>query len=146
MKGDQEKMIIQEKLLFVAHRGQVGGHPAGILISNHCLPVAVSHVSEEGLGAPVAESGIMAAWESCTDVDEFFREILDMDGVLRVPGETGYLCGLWVYETEYDSEMVDDEDAYGEWEWLQGGDVRRPTPEELEPLTRGGDPWGGRVL
>ena len=145
-------MIITEKLLFAVHQGTYCGHQAGIIMENHCLPLACSHVSDQSQrwkNAPVAEFGFQALWESVDDVEEFFDLHLGFPGgYLESAFETGP-SGLFVYEVEYSTDQVvedadpDDEDY---WQHLRGGIERRPTPEELEPLTRGHAPWGGVVL
>lgn len=133
-------MQIQEKLLFAVHRGTVGARPAGVTIAEHCLPIACSHSSWEKQGSAWAEAGVYALWESLTDTEEFF-------GILGITAIEAYKCdnpqGLYVYEVEYNpDDFVADE----EWGHLQGGTLRRPTLEELEPLMRDEAPWGGVVL
>lgn len=158
-------MIINEKLLFVCHMGQVSGRAAGIIMEGHTLPIACSHSSWAGKDGslPVAESGIQACWESTTDVEAFFgEEGLNLGGGIKAPPPTakppparthprrprgfhGWRpSGLYVYEVEYDEGAIDDDSEW--WEHLQGGTLRRPTVEELEPLTRSQAPWGGVVL
>ena len=126
-----------EKLLFAVHHGTFRGRPAGIIMGNHCLPVAVSHRSE------VAPNGIHALWDGITDCEEFFG-VLRIECIEQTKGETP--GGLFVYETEdYDDDAIDCEDE--EWPWLGGGEFRRPTVEELEPLFRGQCQWPeGKVL
>jgi hypothetical protein len=130
----REGSMITEKLLFAVHRGTVAGEPAGIIMEGHCLPLACSHSSWEGTGAPVAEDGIYALWEATGDVEEFFGEL----GITHIRQINDFMepNGLLVYEVSYDAEMP----------LLRYGDVRRPTPDELAPLSHGGAPWGGVVL
>jgi hypothetical protein len=126
-----------EKLLFVCHGGSVGNQPAGILIDGHCLPIAFSHDSwvEGDRGEMKAEDGLMALWESTIDVEDFFETL----GIGNPEGG-----GLWIYEVSYDEATIDADDE--DMPWLEGGSLRRPTVEELEPLARGEAPWGGVVL
>jgi len=143
-----------EKLLFAVHMGQVSGRPAGIIMAGHCLPIACSHSSYDGHGAPVAEDGIYACWESTTDADEFFGlggiglgEGIKAPRRPSVPDHPGVRpSGLYVYEVEYPESSVVEEEDMEDWPWLMGGALRRPTAEELEPLSRGQAPWGGVVL
>lgn len=138
--------MINEKLLLVLHRGSVGAQPAGIFMNNHCLPLAVSHPSwrKDGDVGPVSEDGLHALWEATTDPEQFF-EAIGQRGGLQTFDDDDPPNGLWVYEVSYHMDEVTDEDD-GEWEWLCGGEFRRPTPDELAPLARGQAPWGGKVL
>jgi hypothetical protein len=138
---------IDEKLLLALHRGSVGSHPAGIYMNNHCLPIAVSHPSwrpEDGEDSQTAEAGLHALWEAVTDPEEFFESIGQRGG-LQTFDDDDPPNGLWVYEVSYHMHEVHDEDD-GEWTWLCCGTFRRPTPDELAPLSRGEAPWGGMVL
>ena len=138
-------MKITEKLLFAVHRGTVGDRPAGITMDGYCLPIACSHVSWEKQDSPVADQGIDSLWGSCSDTEEFFsllginhvRSFDSLGNALQEPQ------GLWVYEVTYDD--ADTEDTL-ETPWLEGGELRRPTPEEILPLTEGKAPWGGMVF
>jgi hypothetical protein len=140
---------MKEKLLFAVHLGSVGDRLAGIIIQNHCLPIACSHASWAGKNGdlPYTETGIAACWEATADVEEFFT-YLDLasinNGLLRPGDEDVRPNGLHVYEVEYNEESVSDNEEF--WLHLSGGTLRRPTTEELEPLTRGQAPWGGLVL
>lgn len=155
--------MIKEKLLFAVHAGSVSGHRVGIItgdpaidtsMQNHCLPIACSHGSWAGKDDDRlhAEAGICVCWESLTDVEEFFAALGFGDGIEGGPGATECPNGLYVYTVEYDpdatewQEIMVSDDRADEWPWLEGGTLRRPTAEELEPLTRGEAPWGGVVL
>lgn len=148
-------MIIKEKLLFAVHEGSVGSRRAGIIMQDHCLPIACSHgswASNDG-DRPHVEAGICACWEAANDVEEFFAVLGIGPGIEEGPGEANRHRptpnGLWVYTVEYDTGTeLPDYEGLGddEWPWLAGGTLRRPTAEELEPLTRGQAPWGGVVL
>ena len=129
--------MTKEKLLFVVHRGTVSGRPAGIIGYNHALPIACSHSSLE------VESGIHALWEATTDVEEFFEWI----GVSSIEAfDDRNPSGLYVFEVEYDEDRVNVDDP-DDWSQLSGGELRRPTAEELAPLAEGKAPWeGGKVL
>lgn len=138
---------MKEKLLFAALGGSYKGQQAAIIMQDHCLPIACSHKSY-GNNRAVSEFGLHACWEALTNVEEFF-EYLGIEGI-RDPSPTtkpnGWRPeGLYVYEVEYDETAVD-VDADDDWSHLEGGRLRRPTVEELEPLTRGFAPWGGVVL
>ena len=138
---------MKEKLLFVAYGGTYKGKRAAIIMQDHCLPIACSHKSYDEKG-PLFEFGLHACWEAHSEVEEFF-EHLDIEGILdRDPTKkpSGWHPeGLYVYEVDYDeAEIETGEDD--NWRHLQGGDLRRPTSEELEPLTRGLPPWDGVVL
>jgi hypothetical protein len=138
---------VKEKLLFAALGGTYMGQQAAIIMQDHCLPIACSHKSY-GNNRAVAEFGLHACWEAHTNVEEFF-EHLDIEGI-RDPSPTtkpnGWRPeGLYVYEVNYDESTVDQE-ADDDWTHLVGGSLRRPTTEELEPLTQGFAPWGGHVL
>lgn len=138
---------IHETLLLCAHMGQYAGHRAGIIMAGHCLPIACSHSSWAGHGAPVAESGIYALWESTGDVEDFF-ECLGIHAV--GVGSHTRPSGLWVYQVAYldpTADEVDEADEDGEaWVWLTRGRLRRPTVDEVRPLALGQAPWGGVVL
>jgi hypothetical protein len=143
--------MITEKLLFAVHEGSVGNRRAGIIMSEHCLPIACSHGSWKGKDGdlPHAEAGICACWESLTNAEEFFAALGFGSGIEAGYGSGERPNGLYVYEVEYDDEgeMPDYEDlGDDEWPWLEGGTLRRPTVDELEPLTRGEAPWKGVVL
>jgi len=134
-------MIITEQLLFAVHKGFVSSRPAGIIGSDHCLPIACSHHSWEDNPdkIPYAEYGFYALWESSLNVEAFFESIYlhNIEGG-KNPN------GLYVYTVSYDpKEVVDDSEN---WEHLQGGDLRRPTQEELLPLTEDKAPWSGVVF
>lgn len=135
-----------ERLLFVVHRGVISGRYGAIIGQNHCLPIACSHSSHvnERIApkAPIAEAGFHALWEFTMDVEEFFAR-LGMDGIEHNGDPT--VNGLYVLEVEYDENEIDMEDEEG-WGHLYGGDLRRPTLAELEPLTQGRAPWGGVAL
>jgi len=138
--------MIQEKLLFAVHKGSVSGRPAGIIMNDHCLPIACSHCSWDGNpnGAPYAELGFHSLWESTTNPEEFF-DILGLRSIEGGPGEKNP-NGLWVYEVTYAHATPDPEDDDESWEHLTGGELRRPTIEELNPLVHGQAPWSGVVL
>jgi len=137
--------MTDEKLLFAVHVGTVGSRLAGIIMQNHCLPIACSHPSwrENGNDGPTSEAGLHALWEATADVEQFFEGFGQTGGIETMTDERP--GGLWVYEVSYHDHEVTDEDD-GEWTWLCGGELRRPTLEELEPLTRGEAPWAGVTL
>jgi hypothetical protein len=112
-------------------------------MAGHCLPIACSHSSWDGYGAPVADNGIYALWESCGDTEEFFG-LLGIRSVSSCDDESSNPNGLWVYEVTYDDldTDVDSPDV----PWLEGGKLRRPTIEELRPLAAGKPPWDGLVF
>lgn len=145
-------MMVTEKLLFAVHEGSVGHNRVGIIMTGHCLPIACSHGSWDGCGGAHVESGIYACWEFLTDVEQFFTIALGLgDGIESGYGSSDKPNGLYVYEVDYDPDdsafMIHDDSATDDmWPWLKGGTLRRPTAEELEPLTRGKAPWGGVVL
>lgn len=124
-------MVIKEKLLFAVH-----------LEGGYCFPLACSHSSWQNNGCPESEIGFSALWVfTGRDVEEFFVDYLNLyEGV----GSSEKPNGLYVYEVEYDDTDISDNDE--SWEWLQGGTLRRPTIEELKPLTRGEAPWKGVVF
>lgn len=136
--------MITEHLLFAVHEGTVSGRAAAILLNDHCLPIACSHSGYRGnkYGAPVAEFGFHALWESTTNPEEFFG-LLHLFN-LEAPLEK-FPNGLWVYTVEYAYETPDPEDDE-DWEHLTGGDLRRPKLAELDPLALGAAPWHGVVL
>jgi len=148
--------MITEKLLFAVHEGTVGHNRAGIIMQDHCLPLACSHRSYPGHGGAASEAGIYACWEATGDVEEFFSALGIGPGIENGPGEANRYIpppnGLYVYTVEYDpdadewQEIMMSDNRADEWPWLEGGTLRRPTAEELEPLTRGEAPWGGVVL
>ena len=131
---------ITERMLLAVHAGYVGGWRMGIIMTNHLLPIACSHGFEDE-DIPLAEDGLLAVWESCADVEEYAR-FLDWGEGIQTPDDCP--SGLLVYEVSYCPEAydLDSEDS----EWLQDGTFRRPTVDELVPLTRGEAPWGGKVL
>lgn len=134
--------MISEKLLFACQIGTVGGHLSGLVQSGSALPIAVSTKEED------APDGLSALWGAYMDVDEFF-EALGLNGCIRSGfGVEERPGGLYVYEIDYYAEDVATVtiDGPDDWSHLQGGELRRPTVEELEPLTRGKSPWGGEVL
>jgi hypothetical protein len=88
----------------------------------------------------MAEDGFYSFWEATADVEDFFGA-LGINHIRQVSEENP--SGLWVYEVSYDDP---DDTNMDDTEWLCGGSLRRPTVEELEPLTRGEAPWGGVVL
>ena len=138
---------MKEKLLFAALGGSYEGQQAAIIMQDSCLPIACSCKSY-GDNRAVAEYGIHACWEAHTNVEEFF-EHLGIEAVQDPSPATkpnGWRTeGLYVYEVSYDESAVNP-DADDEWEHLEGGYLRRPTIEELEPLTQGFAPWNGVVL
>ena len=148
-------MIVNEHLLFVAHEGSVGSQRAAIIMHNHCLPIAVSHSSEQ------RDDGIMACWESSCDVEEFFAAI-NIVNVCRGMDDTDPLVsGLFVYAVQYvvpmhgptrpidmSNEDRDEDDPENDdgWEHLRGGEIRRPSGVELLRLAQGEPPWDGGVV
>ena len=133
--------MIQEKLLFAVHKGTVSGRSAGIIMNDHCLPIACSHVSYDNKKeSPVAEFGFHALWESTANPEEFFG-LLNLSNIEGGPGEED-LNGLYVYTVEYEYATPDPEDDE-DWEHLTGGDLRRPELPELEPFVYGKAPWDG---
>ena len=137
--------MITEHLLFAVHKGTVSGRPAGVILCNHCLPIACSHCSWEGnpSGASYAEFGFHALWDSCCDVDEFFEYIF-ISSIEGGPGDKSP-NGLWVYTVQYEYATPDPEDDES-WEHLTGGELRRPEVSELNPFVHGMAPWSGVVL
>lgn len=133
-------MIITEHLLFVAHEGSVGSQRAAIIMAGHCLPIACSHRD--------TDAGIYPLWESeAGDVEAFFGA-LGIENVCRGMGDTDPLVGgLFVYTVEYDNPALaavsDDEE---EWDYLRGGEIRRPSGVELLRLSQGEPPWEGGVV
>ena len=147
--------MITEKLLFAVHRGiSNSSRPIGLIMENHCLPIACSHGSWSGCGSPYSEVGLYACWEYASGVEHFFQDLLGFgSGIEGGPGTDEKPNGVYVYEVSYELSSVvkcddcgDDENESIWWEHLQGGTLRRPTIEELEPLTRGQAPWGGVVI
>lgn len=160
-----------ERLLFAVHLGSQGNVPAGIIMDDHCLPLAVSHWNIRGDG-----DGFDACWARFADTEEFFTAIGlsggiedGMGGVRHwfAHGETtttdppdedvcakpgceltrlghrgAYPNGLWVYEVEYSDAEVEDE-SDDEWPWLCGGTLRRLTPAEATRIGEGLPPWDG---
>lgn len=135
-------MLLTEHLMFVVHLGSVGCgvRKAGIVGMNSSLPIACSHASHESRSKNVIEYGFYALWESVMDVEEFFEHLL----FSSIVGGEDNPNGLYVYSVTYDSEEVCNDVV--EWEYLQGGDLRRPTIEELECFARSEAPWGGVVF
>lgn len=125
-----------EYLLLAAHEGSVGSQRAAIIMRDHCLPIALSHNSEQ------RESGIHACWESYCDVEDFFGA-LGIDNICRGMGDADpQVGGLFVYALRY----VEPAGA-SDWEHLLGGEIRRPSGVELLRMSRGEAPWeGGLVL
>lgn len=139
---------MKEKLLFAALGGSYAGRRAAIIMQDHCLPIACSHKSY-GDARATAEFGLHACWEAHTNVEEFF-EHLKIEGIKEPNSVVGLPAGwrpegLYVYEVAY-AETEIDGDADDDWCHLAGGTLRRPTADELEPLTLGKAPWGGVVL
>lgn len=138
---------MKEKLLFAAHGGHCCGRHAAIIMQDHCLPIACSRRSFDEHG-PAVEFGLHACWEATGNAEEFF-EYLGIRAVYE-PSNTDKLPdgwrpeGLYVYEASYDDDIEPSEDD--DWSHLQEGELRRPTIEELEPLTRGLAPWNGVML
>lgn len=141
-------MIINEKLLFACQLGRIGDRLAGVIMDGTCLPIACSHASWAGKDGtlPYIESGIASAWEATGDIERLFGDdVLGlMPGIQVIGGTDAKPNGLYVYEVEYDESAIDEDSEV--WEHLQGGTIRRPTTDELEPLTRGQAPWDGVVL
>jgi len=140
---------MEEKLLFAVHEGTVGSRRAGIIMEGHCLPIACSHSdwAENPFHSPFSEYGFSACWHSVSDVEEFFLNCLEMgEGIECGPGSEERPSGLYVYEVDYELNKVDFDEDDDSWSWLIGGNLRRPTDKELEPLARGRAPWGGVVL
>jgi len=139
--------MIKEKLLFAALGGSYKGQQAAIIMQDHCLPIACSHKSY-GDNRAVAEFGLHACWEAHCNAEEFFAH-LGIESIRDPSPSTkpnGWRPeGLYVYEVSYDESAVNP-DADDEWPHLEGGHLRRPTADELEPLTLGFAPWGGVVL
>lgn len=134
--------MITEYLLFAVHAATVSNRPAGVLVDDHCLPIACSHASHDAAGAKeTAKFGFHALWESAYNPEEFFGW-LNLHNI-EVPGAMPN--GLWVYTVEYEYATPDPEDDE-DWEHLTGGELRRPALDELEPFTQGQAPWGGKVL
>jgi len=135
--------IMQERLLFACHLGSRGDRLVGILMQDHCLPIACSHKSwrKDGEAGPVSDSGFHALWEGTACVEEFF-EALYLMTVEGGPGADDPHNGLWVYEVEYLEDEVEPEG----WDHLQGGILRRPTTDEITNLAQGIPPWGGVIL
>jgi len=138
-------MLIREYLLFAVHGGTVSGRPCGLIGSDHALPIACSHHSweENPDGVESTECGFYALWESCCDVETFFEHLF-LSSIEGGP-EGEKPNGLYVYSVLYDNEELDDEDDEA-WEHLQGGELRRPTVEELNPLVHGLAPFDGVVF
>ena len=136
--------MITEHLLFATHGGIVSGRPAGVLMNDHCLPIACSHHSwkDNPNKVPFVEYGFHALWESTTNPEEFFG-LLNLRSI-EAPLEK-YPGGLWVYTVEYDHATPDPEDDE-DWEHLTGGELRRPALDEVHPFSFGGRPWNGVVL
>jgi len=143
--------MITEKLLFAALGGSIGDKRAAIIMQDYCLPIACSHRSYDEKG-PVVEFGIHACWEAHCNVEEFFVH-LGIEGI-KAPRNLAKLPegwrpeGLYVYEVSYEESEILPGGDYGndDWSQLENGELRRPTLEELEPLTRGLAPWNGVVL
>ena len=138
-------ITIVEKLLFAAHGGTIGDEQGAVIMQDHCLPIACSHKTYDEEGGDL-EGGIHSCWESSDDVEVFFDH-LGIDGITRygcpgIPFKDCKLEGLWVYEASYDESEID----FNYWSHLKGGALRRPTVEELRPLTEGLAPWDGVVL
>ncbi len=98
--------MIKEKLLFVVHGGTIGDRRAGIIMQDHCLPIACSHRSYPGHGGAAAEAGICALWESMCEVEAFFAALGIGPGIEAGPGVGGQYNppnGLYVYTIEYDA-------------------------------------------
>lgn len=148
-------MLIEEKLLFTCHIGTVGGRLAGLLIEGSCLPIACSHTDDTRKDKS-SEDGFASLWGGTMDVEEFFTAIglasYGNSGIFPGQGSKERPSGLYVYEvtystTEVKTENIDeDEDNADLWNHLQGGELRRPTMDELEPLSRGMSPWDGSVF
>jgi len=136
-------MLVHEKLLFAVHLGSVGSHNAGIIMSEHCLPIACSHSSWDGHGVPHVADGFCALWEATGNVEEFFELLGFGPGIESGMGSKEKPNGLYVFEVTYETGEVQDNEC---WTHLQDGELRRPLMAELEPLTRGEAPWGGAVL
>ena len=115
-----------EKLLLVAHGGTYQRDRVAIFMSDHCLPIACSHPS----------------WSR-----EYFQalgfECIRQPENMKKPHKDWKPEGLYVYEVSYEEEDIYDDES---WEHLKNGNFRRPTIEELEPLTKGLPPWNGIVI
>lgn len=139
---------MKEKLLFAALSGYHMGQDAAVIMSDRCLPIACSHSAVEGIGIQISLSGFHACWESYADAVEFFN-CLGIEAIRAGNEDTkpaGWKPeGLYVYEVSYEEEDVD-QDCLEDWSHLMNGKLRRPTIDELEPLTRGLAPWDGLVL
>jgi len=138
-----------EKLLLVAHGGTYQRDRVAIFMSDHCLPIACSHPSwsREGDTKEISEAGLFALWESTSDVEEYFQalgfECIRQPENMKKPHKDWKPEGLYVYEVSYEEEDIYDDES---WEHLKNGNFRRPTIEELEPLTKGLPPWNGIVI
>jgi len=130
--------MITEKLLFAAHGGTNASKRAAIIMHDHCLPIACSYAN---IGF-----GLFDCWNSITDVETFF-ELLGIIAIFA-PDKSDKLPvgwepeGLYVYVVTYNERRFQGDG----WAHLKGGTLRRPTIDELEPMTRGLAPWGGVVL
>ncbi len=141
--------IIKERLLFAIHADHFNrefeSRLVGLLMRDTCLPIACSHEwrTSSDEATMVCEYGFHALWETTAEVALFFEgfgQTWSIDCLGDNPG------GLWVYEVTYDEDRDVTNDDEGGWHWLCGGTFRRPTFEELEPMTSGRAPWGGITL
>lgn len=133
-------MVITEYFLFAVHKGTVSNRLVGIIGSDHSLPIACSHGSYKGQSCDqVSECGFYALWESCLDVEEFFQHLY-LKSIEGNPKESPN--GLYVYKVTYDPKEYEFVEG---WEHLEGGELRRPTIEELNPLVHGLAPWSGFI-
>lgn len=99
------------ELIFAVHGGTYGSKPAGIIMSDHCLPIAVRESSDNG------DDGFFGLWQSTCNIEEFF-EILNIDHCPQ--------AGLYYLRAEFTDEDVDSDDD--RWNHLVFGKVGVPKP------------------
>ncbi|RLC88673.1 MAG: hypothetical protein DRJ03_02010 [Chloroflexi bacterium] len=140
-------MLLTEHLLFAVHKGTVSGRPCGLIGSEHSFPIACSHHSweENPDGALATPCGFYALWEATSNVEEFFEHLF-LSSIEGGDAHEQGPNGLYVYTVTYDSGELYDDAEDETWEHLQGGDLRRPMEEELNPLMYGKAPWNGKVI
>ena len=138
--------MLNDQVLFVAHKGIILNKEVALLLTGSCLPIAFSHTSmsqnkvKEEDRIPFAAVGLHALFESDKNIEVFFDELQLYPGLFGIPPQ-----GLFVYEVCYD-EYDGDGVAFYDWDHLTKGGCRRPTVGELKFIAEGKAPWNGLLL
>jgi hypothetical protein len=110
MYDRKERIEMYSELIFAVHGGSYCSKPAGIVMQDHCLPIAVRESRDCG------DDGFYGLWQSTGSVEEFF-EIVGIDHCPQ--------AGLYYLCTQFIDADVDSADEL--WGHLVRGKIGVPT-------------------